>query len=590
MINLRQLRSSAGIEREELGRRAAMSADEVAQSEGSAAREPRATKALRFAHSLRVSIDRLTDRIYWNPGEVAPRARERRPPSERLAGFFLVLPAIVPVFDPALPREPVASRREAAEILGRNLRGARERRHLTQETLAGAAGLSKAGLSLVERGVRETTIETLLSLACSLEVTPEFLLGGITWIPKELPCAPPRRGGARHHTAHSLDDAIRDLWNEDKTAGEIADAVGASPGSVSAIVHRLREHGEELSYRNPPTRAVHEGARRRRPCRGVPPPDKDRASEAVADAAGQNYASDDDVAAQIGANVAFHRSEAGLTQEQLGEAIEADRTYVSHIERGVHVPRLSLVVKLAASLNVRCGRVTSGVSWEPSSGAFRVEATDGKTDPAPKRLGQNALRARRRIGISQAALSAHASISRGDVVDFERGNRNFRIFTAVRLAGALGVDFAELFSGLADWYVRPLPAPEYALGDRRPTKAERDAVLVRLWREGRPEREIAEALDLTISAVGPYVAELRDAGEDLPHRRPPRRAAEIAARRRRRDRCVRQRTDRSRAPGGSPGESSGKSNSSSDVADYRRQKPVHAANAQTARRPDPHGT
>jgi hypothetical protein len=129
-------------------------------------------------------------------------------------------------------------------------------------------------------------------------------------------------------------------------------------------------------------------------------------------------------------------------------------------------------------------------------------------------------------------------VSRSDVVDFERGNRNFRIFTPVRLAGALGVDLAELFSGLADWYVRPLPAPEYAPGDQPPTKSERDAVVVRLWGEGRPEQEIAEALDLKVSAVGPYVRELRDAGEPLPYRRPPRRAAEIAARRRRRGHCA----------------------------------------------------
>jgi hypothetical protein len=98
----------------------------------------------------------------------------------------------------------------------------------------------------------------------------------------------------------------------------------------------------------------------------------------------------------------------------------------------------------------------------------------------------------------------------------------------------LGADIAELFSGVADWYVRPLPAPEYAPGDRRPTKSERDAVLARMWQEGRLEREIAEALDLTPGSVGACVGELRNAGEYLPYRRPPRRAIEIAARRRRR--------------------------------------------------------
>jgi hypothetical protein len=122
---------------------------------------------------------------------------------------------------------------------------------------------------------------------------------------------------------------------------------------------------------------------------------------------------------------------------------------------------------------------------------------------------------------------------RGDVVDFECGNRNFRIVAAVRLAGALGIDFAELFAGIADWYVRPLPPPEYAPGDRRPAKAEQDVVLMRLWREGRSEAEIAEALDLKVGSVGPWVRELRDAGHHLQYRRPARSPAEITARRRR---------------------------------------------------------
>ncbi|HEY5709321.1 MAG TPA: helix-turn-helix domain-containing protein [Solirubrobacterales bacterium] len=508
-----------------------MSRQEPLQHEGNAAREPTVTRALRLAHSLEASIDQLASRIYWNPGEVARKPSERRPPSQRLSGFFLVPPEGEPVFDPPPPREPVANRHEAAAIFGRNVRSARERRHLTQTKLARAVGLGKDGLSLIERGIRETTIEKLLALAHALEVTPEFLLGGVAWQPKLGSCAPL---GARRHPARSLDAPIRDLWKQERTAREIADAVGTSHGGVSAIVHRLREHGEELPYRNPPTRAVHEGARRRRS--SLPPPRHQEAEEAVeqtADADRREAASKDDVAARIGANVAFHRRQAGLSQEQLSEAIETERSYVSQTERGTFVPRIGLVVKLAASLNIRCARVTSGVTWEPSMGAFYVEATEDESGTASKRLGHNALRARQRIGFSQQTLGARASMSRGDVVDFERGNRNFRIFAAVRLAGALEVDLAELFSGVVDWNVRPLPPPEYEPGTR-PTKAERDAILARLWREGRPEQEIAEALDLEVASVGPYVRELRDVGVDLPYRRPPRSAVERMARRRRR--------------------------------------------------------
>lgn len=115
--NLRELRRKAGIEREELARRAGMSADEIALAEREAAREPGVTRALRLAHSIGVSIDDLADRIYWNPGEIARSPADRRPSSERLSGFFLVLPANVPIFDPAPPRDPV-TKQQLADHMG----------------------------------------------------------------------------------------------------------------------------------------------------------------------------------------------------------------------------------------------------------------------------------------------------------------------------------------------------------------------------------------------------------------------------------------------------------------------------------------
>jgi transcriptional regulator with XRE-family HTH domain len=245
-------------------------------------------------------------------------------------------------------------------IFGANLCSARERRHLIQQSLGRSAGLSKAGLSLIERGVRETSVQTLLALARALEVPPELLLEGIAW---RKPERPPCEGSRARRPGRSLDDAIRRLWNEDKTAREIAEAVGTSPGTVSATVHRLRERGEPLRYRRRPTRAV---------------PDLDSASN-------------EEIAARIGANVALRREEAGLTLRQLSEAAETHFTHLPRVERGKSgVPQLALILKLAGSLNVRYRLITAGVVWDSTSGSFRVQgryprATNGARPPGAER-------------------------------------------------------------------------------------------------------------------------------------------------------------------------------------------------------------
>jgi len=150
-----------------------------------------------------------------------------------------------------------------------------------------------------------------------------------------------------------------------------------------------------------------------------------------------------------------------------------------------------------------------------------------------KRLGQNARELRRRLGLSQQAVALRTGMDRGVVGDFERGHRDFSLSTLLRVAASLEVDVSELFSGAADWYFRPLPAPMYAPGDPQPSKAERDEALKRLWAEEKTEREIAEALDMAPGAVASSVADLRDAGVSLQYRRPPLDARQAGVRDRR---------------------------------------------------------
>ena len=492
VTNLRRLRLDAGLSVDALAARTALRASDLSQLERGVAGEPGVMKALRLAHALGVSINALVEWAYWDRGEIAASPGRRRPPSERLAGFFHVLPTNAPVFEPAPPRV-ITRRDEVAQIVGQNVRTARKWRHRTQVELAEAAGLSKSGLSLIERGVRETTLRTLLSIARALEVTPGFLFRGLAW--KSQSARPSECRGARRHSGGDLDGPIERMWEEGKTARQIGEGLGIPTGSVSAIVHRLRERGAGLRHRRRPTTPSQRQARRRRRDRQPAQTDRRAPEPAVVDSR-RDRASHADVGSRIGSNLQFHRLRAGLTFRQLGEATETDHTFLYRIEKSGHTPHLSLIVKLAGGLNVTCESITLSIVWEPTSRTFGLVRFDlDDREPLAVLLGREVLRARRRLGLSQQALGDRASMGRSEVGDFERGKRDFGLFSAVRIAGALEVDIAELFSALVDWYVRPLPAPEYASGDRPPGKAERDALLVQLWREGKPEREIADVLD-----------------------------------------------------------------------------------------------
>lgn len=62
----------------------------------------------------------------------------------------------------------------------------------------------------------------------------------------------------------------------------------------------------------------------------------------------------------------------------------------------------------------------------------------------PEILGRNVREARRRAGMSQEQLAFEAGMKRSYVSDLERGTRNPSLKAIGRLAGALGLDPAEL--------------------------------------------------------------------------------------------------------------------------------------------------
>ena len=74
----------------------------------------------------------------------------------------------------------------------------------------------------------------------------------------------------------------------------------------------------------------------------------------------------------------------------------------------------------------------------------------GGLDVTPqKQLGLNVRAARARLGVSQVRLAAAAGMHRTEVSLLERGARDPRLSTIVRLARALGVAPAALLGDVA---------------------------------------------------------------------------------------------------------------------------------------------
>lgn len=60
--------------------------------------------------------------------------------------------------------------------LGKHIKAAREKKHMTQEELAAAIDYSVDHMSVVERGVKPPRLEKLILIANVLEVSTDYLL------------------------------------------------------------------------------------------------------------------------------------------------------------------------------------------------------------------------------------------------------------------------------------------------------------------------------------------------------------------------------------------------------------------------------
>ncbi len=72
-----------------------------------------------------------------------------------------------------------------------------------------------------------------------------------------------------------------------------------------------------------------------------------------------------DIAARFGDNLARLRRAADLSQEELSVRASLHRTEVSQLERGLRIPRIDTLVKLAASLEATADELLAGLEWKP---------------------------------------------------------------------------------------------------------------------------------------------------------------------------------------------------------------------------------
>lgn len=531
------LRKAAGMTLESLGEAISgpgrrIGSSGVSQLEAGGA-QAGVLQALRLAGVLDSTLERLIEGVFWNPGEIARKPSERRPDSERMAGFLTMLPPGEPAFDEATEVAVVGDREDVAAVIARNVREARGRRHLRQRDLGLA---DSAGAGLIESGRRQPELQGLVTIARALEVPTEFLLRGMAWqAPDQGSAATPGRG--RRHDFHANDAAVTRLWRDDLTAAEIAAEIGITRPSVEGIVRRLRARGVYLPSRSRGRRAA--GAARVEDASEV----EGRPARAVEDV-GRLHA-------RLGANLKRHRLAAGLSLVQLSEAAELASTSVWRAETDGYELRLTTLVRLAGALRLPVAAITRGIAWEPEAGIL-APGGDG-TDAAPgfgPRLGGNIRLRRRRLGLSQEEVATRTGFYRRHFSAIETGAALPRPINLLPLARGLEVDLAELLAGTCDWYVRPLPPPEYAEGEGPPSKGERQERLLRLWGEGASTRAIGDALDLTPSAVGGLINELRALGIDVPYRHPPTSAAQMSRRLRRRRRARRGPGATAAPPGG----------------------------------------
>jgi transcriptional regulator with XRE-family HTH domain len=516
--NIAELRQEAGLSPPDLAGRSGITAAAVAYFEAGL-HVPTLLVALKLAGSLGTSIDRLTAGVFWNPGGHGRSGTPRRPRAVRFEGYFSARPAHL---RPDVPSLPVASQGEVATVIGRNVRDARRRRHISQRDLGPSLGLEQTHVSKIELGQIEPTLTTVIGLAREFEVPIEALLAGMHWGatgPADAWRKAPGSGRARD--LRSLDALVARGCREEKAPSAIAREVGVDEATVRRCIERLRRKGRSLAA-DPATWTAADvedevGLRREEELRACDPIAEEEAAMVVA------------------RNLRLHRRRLGIRQEPLAARAGLGASSISQFERtGPNYP-VTHLVRLAASLRLTCGTLTEGLRWDHAAGTFLLARHPPTPDRPPAAVvGANARRIRQAARLSEARVAERVGRRSNYFNALEHGRSVPRPITLLMLACALEVEVEELLAGVRDWFVRPLLPLAMTEAEEAAETASRQERLVRMWARNADLQSIGEALDMKPQTVFALVNRLREVGVDIPYRKAPMTPAQLSLRLRRR--------------------------------------------------------
>jgi transcriptional regulator with XRE-family HTH domain len=540
--NIAGLRRALRLTPTELAERAAVSRSAIIHAEEGRT-VPAVVHALKIAGALETPIEGLTAGVFWNPGEMgtpgAPEPRRFR----RADGYFSTEPERVRDLSVGPPVDVSGDRGLAASIIGANLRDARRRRHLPQHGL----GVKQAHVSRIERGVVEPALDTLVGLARELEMPIASLMAGMRWADVDPGAVGSRAGtGGRRRDPRSLDGVIARRCREGESVPGMANELLVGESTVRHVIARLRREGRNLG-------PYGVAAGKEFLLTLADTADETRLDREAWAAAWQPVGSDA-VRKRIGESIRTLRRRSRFTQQVLAEACALPTAGISRYERQGLNASLTYLIRLAASLRVPCSSLTPGIRWDAGSGTFllgpdTVSTTDTpavsimlglgpESSPATPAVwvGHNARQIRQAAGLSEATIAHRVGKSARYFNAVERGTKAPRPITVLMLAAALDVDLDALLAGICDWYVRALPPIDIPEAEKAAVRAGQQARVLRLWGEGEDLQSIGTAVDLSPGTVFGVVERLREIGVDVPYRRAPVDATQLATRLRRRRR------------------------------------------------------